>query len=473
MSTTPELASAPVRTQLSTTRLTVGLCIGVMAMAFESLAVSTAMPRAAEELGAKQWYAWAFSMFQGGMLFATVTAGRIADRLGPVRPMLVGMAVFAVGLVISGLAPTMVQLIIGRAVQGLGAGAMGVSLYVIIAKLYPDRKRPAVMSWISTAWVLPGFVGPPVSGWLTEHLSWHWVFGAVLPVVGVAAVLLTPTLLKAQRLGLGGPDDDPDGTGGTGGTGGAGSRPVPIWAAGMVAAAVPLLQYAAQQPGWWSLLMIGVAGLLLWRGLPRLMPAGLWRMRRGLGPVVALRFVVGGVYMATEAFLVLMLVDQYHLDLRIAGLVLTIGTVGWTIGSFTQARWRIRRDLLMTIGVSGVTLGAALSAVFAWQGTAPFWVFGTFFAISALGMGMAYTSTSLAVMTLSGPNDQGRNAASLSVAEALGASLLTGLAGAGYAYGLRMLPDELPVVFGAVFVGVTLVAALGVLASRRIGRIEH
>lgn len=444
--------------------LTVGLCVGITAMAFEALAVSTAMPRAADELGALGWYAWAFSIFQAAMLFATVASGRLCDRIGPVRPMVTGMVVFGSGLVIAALAPTMPVLVLGRAVQGLGSGTMGVALYVVIAHYYPPERRPKVLSWISTAWVVPGFVGPLVSGWLTEHFSWHWVFGAVIPVLAIAAALLVPILVRAER----GRAPRP-----AGGTGTAAAKATPVWAAALVGLAIPVVQIAFQRPSWATPVLLLAGGGLLVIGLPRLMPAGIGRMRPGLGPVFAVRGLIGGTYFATEAFAVLMLVEMHHLDLRLAGLVLTLGTVGWTTGAFLQARWHIRRDLLMTVGAAGIVTGVAGVAVVALTGTGWFWLVGIAWTISALGMGTAYSSTSIATMRLSPDAEQGRNAASLQVSEALGASVLSGLAGAGYAFGLRTAPDDQPLVFGALFVGLVGVALLAVLSSRRIGHVEH
>ena len=124
------------------------------------------------------------------MLFATVVAGRLSDRIGPGQPLFVGMAIFAAGLVVAGTAEHMLQLVGGRLVQGLGSGVMNTAAFVLIAHAFDARQRPRMFTYISTAWVLPAFVGPPISAWLTETLSWHWVFFAVLPlVVGGAACL--------------------------------------------------------------------------------------------------------------------------------------------------------------------------------------------------------------------------------------------------------------------------------------------
>ena len=81
------------------------------------------MPVAARDLNGLAYYAWSFSLFVIGMLFATVVAGRLSDRIGPAKPLLVGMVIFVVGLVVAGSAEHMLQLVGGRLVQGLGSGA--------------------------------------------------------------------------------------------------------------------------------------------------------------------------------------------------------------------------------------------------------------------------------------------------------------------------------------------------------------
>src|SRR3954454_10240546 len=146
----------------------IGVCTTVVAIAFESIAVATAMPVAARELDGLDWYAWSFSLFVIGMLFATVVGGRLADRIGPAKPLLAGVAVFAVGLVVSGAATTMLQLIVGRFVQGLGGGVLSISIFACVARPFAPLQRPKVFSYISTAWVLPALIGPPVSAWLTH-----------------------------------------------------------------------------------------------------------------------------------------------------------------------------------------------------------------------------------------------------------------------------------------------------------------
>ena len=135
--TTDTSAESPGAAQpgagVSQRRLVVGLCVTIVAIAFESIAVATAMPIAANDLNGLPYYAWAFSLFLIGMLLATVVSGRLCDRIGPAKPLLVGLVIFAAGLVIAGTAGHMVQLIGGRLVQGLGGGVINTAIFVCVA----------------------------------------------------------------------------------------------------------------------------------------------------------------------------------------------------------------------------------------------------------------------------------------------------------------------------------------------------
>ena len=131
-------------------------------------------------------------------VFGTVVGGRWCDRAGPRVPLVATPVLFGLGLLVAGTAGTMAQLLAGRVLQGLGAGALIVAVYVLIAVVYPERARPAVFGLMSAAWVLPSLLGPPLAGVVTEALSWHWVFLGLLPGVAVAVALVVPAV---RRLG--------------------------------------------------------------------------------------------------------------------------------------------------------------------------------------------------------------------------------------------------------------------------------
>jgi MFS family permease len=107
---------------------------------------------------------------------------------------------FGIGLLVAGTAGSMAQLLVGRVLQGLGAGALTVACYVLIAAIYPERARPAVFGLLASAWVLPSLIGPPAAGVVTEALSWHWVFLGLVPVVVLAVSLVVPAVRQLEPL---------------------------------------------------------------------------------------------------------------------------------------------------------------------------------------------------------------------------------------------------------------------------------
>jgi len=459
--TTDEVTAQPAaRPAVSRRSLTLGLCTTTVAIAFEVIAVATAMPAAARQLDGLAYYAWCFSLFVIGMLFATVVGGRLCDRIGPAMPLLAGLVIFAAGLVVAGTAQHMAQLVGGRLVQGLGSGVMNTAMFVCVAQAYPARERPRMFSYISMAWVLPSFLGPPVSAWLTHALSWHWVFFAVLPLVAAGGAMVLPSLRRMMR-SYEQSDEEPA------------DRPASLWAAGLVALAAAGIQLAGQRLDWLGAILLagGLAGLVV--GLPRLMPPGFLRLRRGLAAVIMVRGLLPGAFFGAEAFLPLMLVEQRHLPLIIAGAMLTVGSVGWTAGSWLQSRhWiAIRRDRLITCGCASVAVGVAMIAVAAalpwlWLGLVVLgWVF------AGLGMGLSISSSSLAVITLSDASVQGRNASSLNVFDALGSAIFVGIGGTLFA---ALHPGgRLGLTYGVVLAAMTAVGLLSVATSLRIGPVRN
>jgi MFS family permease len=446
--------------KVSQRALTIGLCAIVVAIAFEAISVATAMPVAARDLDGLRYYAWAFSLFLIGMLFATVVCGRLSDRIGPAKPLLGGLVVFLAGLLVSGTAQDMSQLIAGRLVQGLGSGTMNVAIFVCIAQVFSRTQRPKMFTYVSTAWILPSFVGPPAAAWLTEHFSWHWVFFAVIPVVVFGGAMALPSLRRMIRRHQPGSSD-------------AALKPAPLWAAALLCVATAALQLAGQRLDRVGLgLLIGGLAMLL-VALPQLMPPGFLRFRRGLSQVIQTRGLLPGAFFGAEAFVPLMLVEQRSVPLVQAGAVLTVGAAGWTTGSWLQSRpWlRIRRDVLITSGCGSVALGLALVALVAFLPALPYGIVAVGWVVGGLGMGLATSSTSLAVMTLSAAGDQGRKGSSLNVYDALGSAIFIGVAGTIFA---ALHPSgNLALTFGLVEASMAVVALLAVLTSLRIGVVRN
>jgi MFS family permease len=171
--------------------LSISLLALITVIAFEGMAVSTAMPDAARELDAVRSYGLAFSVMLTTQLLGIVLAGVWCDRSGPLPSLFAGQLLFAVGCAGCGSAQSFGPFLAGRGVAGLGAGLIIVAGYVVIGRAYPESLRPKVFSVISAAWVLPSLLGPPIAAWVTTTWSWRWVFWlVVLPVVVAFAMVL-------------------------------------------------------------------------------------------------------------------------------------------------------------------------------------------------------------------------------------------------------------------------------------------
>ena len=176
--------------------LTVGLLLTVSFVAFETLAVATVLPAVAADLGGINLYGWAFSAFLLTQLVGIVISGLLADERGPALPFGLGIVLFSAGLLVGGFAPSMPALIAGRALQGLGGGAISSIAYVAIGRGYPEQSKPRMLALLSTAWVVPGLIGPGIAGLMAEGLGWRSVFLVLAPLPGLAALLAFPSLRR-------------------------------------------------------------------------------------------------------------------------------------------------------------------------------------------------------------------------------------------------------------------------------------
>src|SRR5690606_22957170 len=174
--------------------ITIGSCALVFLGAFESLAVTTIMPLVSLDLDGASLYALAFAGPLATGVVGMVVAGNWSDRRGPLTPLYVSSALFALGLLIAGTATTMPMLVVGRLVQGLGTGAVTVALYVIVARIYPARLHPSIFAGFAAAWVIPSLIGPYFAGLIAQWFSWHWVFLGVVGLVVAATAMVAPAV---------------------------------------------------------------------------------------------------------------------------------------------------------------------------------------------------------------------------------------------------------------------------------------
>jgi MFS family permease len=433
-------------------RLTFGIVSVILLIAFEGMAVATAMPVAVRDLDGLSLYAWSFSGYLAASLYGMVVAGEWCDRRGPLRPILVGSLTFVGGLVLSGLAPSMWPFIAGRAIQGFGGGLVIVALYVVVARAYPDVLRPRVFSALSAAWVLPAIVGPSVAGALAEHASWRLVFLGLVPLVIPALLLVLPGLhrydgaadiVNARRRGR-------------------------AWLAAAAAAGVAALQFAGVRLDMLAV-FVGLAGfVLVAASVPRLLPPGTLRFGRGLPTVVAMRGVLAGAFFGAESFLPLMLVQERGVSATYAGLALTCGALGWALGSWYQGRPRLAmpRYRLIQAGAGFVALGIVMAVLVLIPQVPPVVAISAW-TIGALGMGLGMSSISVLIFEYSPQEDQGANSAGVQLADALGSTTCIGLGGVIFAFAHARAADVVAFVF--IFGAMAVLAALGAALAGRAG----
>ncbi|HDS1137630.1 TPA: MFS transporter [Stenotrophomonas maltophilia] len=425
---------------------TIGMVALVALHAFEALAVAAAMPTVAEALDGLRLYALAFGGTLATSVIGMTLAGRWADRHGPARPLWYGLGCFVLGLLLAGFAMRMGMLVAGRLMQGLGAGAISVSLYVMVGRSYPEHLRPKVFAAFSAGWVVPSMVGPALSGLIVQHLGWRWVFLAVPLLAIPAALLLRPALARMQSTVT--VSDD------------KGRGNVVRWASGASLAAL-LLYLGGQQQGMAALLCIGVAMLALLFCVHRLLPAGTLILRRGLPSVIALRGIAAAAFFACEAYLPLLLQRERGLSPSWAGAVLSLGALGWFAGSWLQGHqqrgWS--RQQLLRVGTVMMTFGiAATLAVLFKQMPLPVALVG--WAVTGFGMGMIYASLSVLTLSLSAPHEQGANTSALQLSEALSVTTALAVSGALFAMFVETAPHTGYLLCLAITFGLAVLAAL-------------
>ena len=425
---------------------TIGIVLLVSLVAFEAMGVGTAMPALVADLGGVSLYAWPFVSFMAASVFATVLGGRWCDRAGPRAALVVSPLLFGVGLLVAGTATTMAQLLVGRVLQGAGAGIVSVAMFVLIAAVYPERARPAVFGLVSSAWVLPSLLGPPVSGLVTETVSWHWVFLGLVPFVLVATALVVPaarTLAPPERRAE------------------AGRRGLVAAALG-ASAGVAALSWAAQNASPVAAVVAVASLAVLVSSLVRLFPRGVFRLRRGIPTVVASRGLLAGVFFTVNSYLPLMLEATHGWSLAAAGLPLIVGSLAWSAASAWQGRHPdLPRQVLLRAGFAAVAVGTAGMLLVAPAWGVP-WLALPFWGIAGLGMGLGFSSVSFLLLQQSAPHETGFHTSAAQIADQLGTATLIGAGGALLAL-LGTPAGALPV----LLVALAALALVGVLGAPR------
>lgn len=170
--------------------ITLALLVATFLVSLDASVVSTAMPTVIGQIGGIELYAWVFSAY---LLTSTVSVpiyGKFADLFGRKPVFLFSISVFMVGSMLCGQAQSMEQLIAFRLLQGLGAGGVLPINQTILGDVFPLEERARITGLFSTIWGVSSLLGPAIGGFLTEHVSWRWVFYVNFPLCVLTIVLI-------------------------------------------------------------------------------------------------------------------------------------------------------------------------------------------------------------------------------------------------------------------------------------------
>ena len=334
--------------------ITAGLLLGMSLGALEATVVGTAMPTVIATLGGLAHYSWVFSAY---LLTSTASVpiwGRLSDLYGRRRMYLTGISIFLAGSIMAGAATSMTLLIVARAIQGLGTGAIIPLSMTIVGELYTLQERARTQALFSGVWGLASVAGPLVGGYITDTLSWRWVFYLNLPFGLLCMTVLMLAYPPTRR---------------------AGAVRVDWTGAALLFAGISgvLLALAGDLgvSGWWfaaaAAAFLAAFVMVERRSSDPLLPIDLLR-----NPLIArtftVVFLVGMALFGAIAFIPLFVQGVMGATATQAGQVLTPLFLGWVIMSIVAARLTVRLgyrrlaitgSALMTAGFVGLSFVGA------------------------------------------------------------------------------------------------------------------
>jgi MFS family permease len=349
------------------------------------------------------------------------------------------------GLVIAALAPSMLVVVTGRFVQGMG----GAGLYVVslgtVAKTYPERIRPRVMALLASMWILPGLLGPLLGGWIAQTWGWQWAFVAPIPLIVLGVLMVLPAMAGVEGI----PDEER----------------LPVLASLQLMLGAGLFLAGLTEIGWQTPVLVPLGLLLGLPALRKVTPPGTLRARPGLPAAAAAMFLASAAFLAIDGFLTLMLVNVRGLSLTAAGLIVTGAAFAWAFGSWLQSRiiQRVGARWLTAFGASMIAVAAVLVST-GLVTSLPLWLAYVGWGFGGFGMGIVFPTIPLSVMAEA---TEGREAGELSstiLMDFLGVGTGAGLGGASVALaaaGLISLEAGIAGAFSIALVTSVVLALVG------------
>lgn len=385
-------------------------------IAIEATIVATAMPFIVAQLGGMDLYSWSFAIFLLAQTTTPVLFGKLADMYGRKPVVLAGIAIFVAGSLLAGLAWSMPSLILFRLVQGVGAGAVQPLTMTIIADLYPARERAKVQGWLASVWATSSVAGPIAGGAIIQSLSWPWIFWMSVPIGLLAAatyiVGLRDTVEHAS------PSIDYPGA------------ILFTLAIGALMLALSAIGTTYERLAGWALLVAGTSGIAFVvherRAKEPIISFELWR-RRAIASANAVVMLTTLALMGLTAFLPMYVQAVMQRSAVVAGLAMTMMTLGWPLGAIVASQ-TFHRLGLRNVLLFGALLqpAGALCLVFLTPQSSPA-LAGAGSAIMGFGMGLISICCMLLIQEAARPGERGSataaNVFSRNVGSAFGATV--------------------------------------------------
>ncbi len=400
-------------------RLVLAACMLAMFMAaIEVTIVATAMPTIIGELGGFSLLGWVFAVYLLTQAISVPIYGRLADLYGCRRMFFIGTLIFLLGSVLCGVAPSMLWLILFRALQGLGGGAIMPIASTIIAHIYSPVERSKVQGYLSSVWGISAIVGPLLGAFIVQHFSWALVFWINVPI-GIVAMLMLGRYLPAAEKGH--PHQlDLAGTG---------------WLTLAVSALLlALLQAEALGVAMLPLLAVALAaGVMLVRRERRapepLFPLALWQSRVIVAGNIG-GLIMGAVLMGISAFLPTFVQGVLGGTPLEAGTTLALVSIGWPLASTLSGRLMLATSYRVTALCGALLLIAgSLILLLVAPGQTLWWARLAAFTVGA-GMGLSNTTYLVSVQNAAEANIRGIATASTMFSRLIGSALGTAILGA-------------------------------------------
>lgn len=323
--------------------ITAGIVLAMLVASIDTTILQTTMPVIAGELGQFHLFAWSFTSYVLASTSLMPIAGRMADLFGRKQLFISGVTLFLIGSFLCGLAASMVQLIVYRAVQGLGAGVMMPLVQIIAGDLYSVEKRGRIQALFTSMWMLSGLMAPVLGAFFVEVMSWRWIFFINVPVCLCCLAMIIPYRDVYER----------------------DRKPVDVLGAILfVAGATSLLFVTAVERYHLVWLTIGIVVLTCFviheRRYPSpMIPTGMFA-RPAITWMLVNNFIICVAIFGLPNYLPLYLQDQGFSVLE-SGLVLAFISVGWMVASVSSGKGVIRYGYrrLLIVG-NGLLLTAAI-----------------------------------------------------------------------------------------------------------------